>query len=1330
MIFEDKDIRKKFICHIWIHVAQGFDRKEKFIDILYQITKRTEAISMMTEDVLARKIYEHLEDKKYLVVLDNLRKKEDWDSFKVAFPENSEGSIVMVTTPYGNAVDSYWKSHNLGKLSNEEGWVLLKNNVFGTKGCNDQLLEGQRLDENTSSIRRLCFHSFTENTSSTHPLYSHSLTANKCAVLNSKHIHSLLLSSLQKSETTSFAQEQLTTIPSAFPLLRVLNIESIMLIDLQPNELYNLHLLRYVAIRSNLNLLPKSFKNLRKLEVLVIKTTARTLQIDGGIWNMEKLRHVHTNTSAQLPFPPKTHSVRICIRTLSTISPTSCTKEIFSKTPNLQKLGVRGNLAELLEEKHGICLFNNLEMLKNLENLKLYAQYDKVLRLPMGVMHTSKLKKITLFGTLFEWKDMFILGMLEDLEVLKLDEYAFKGEHWVLSKHYVFKRLQYLRIGRTNLVTWDATEDSFPTLRSLVLRNCNFLERIPDAFANIHTLEVMELFHMSENAVESAKEVTEKLKNSGFQLVITSQKISNNNSSRREDLQTAAMRVEIKQAVSERVDRLVHSVACNVEWSRGLASEIKDLTSDIETFNARVVEASINPFASLNSLRTKVNMIRQEHDNDLQPLTINPNYVLLSIQKIETPTVFDKVISEGVEQAVNTLNQTVKDNIVNPVCDIESEINNMTSHIKAFTDNLLKACKNPMANKHRVLRVILKRFRLLVNEANDAVGNYFAMETKHGQNSLPKSFHKIPFREKVNIYTSEIQSISAKVNTIRRDHGKDLIYLQDYKHIHLPPPQTQVAIQHENNIIGFDDDLEAIKVRLEASNDFVIPIVGTAGIGKTTFALEIFEDPEIRNIFTHCIWVHVSQGFHRKQNFIHILHQISKPTEDFSMISEDQLEAKIKETLEDQKYFIVLDDVRQEKDWNSLKAAFPENLNGSKVLVTTRYSNVIDSTRKSHILGGLSNDDENNSPRLYLSCYNKRRSPLPSGDEHVHSLLLSTSQKSEIHLTPKQLATIPNTFPLLKVLNIESLKFSSLPNELYGLFLLRYLAITGDIDSLPKSFKNLRELETLVIKTTKGMLHINGGIWNMRNLRHVHTNTSTQLPPLPKTAKNSFGGTNIHTLSTISPQSCTNEIFEKIPNLQILGVRGDLSDLLEEKQYVCMFNNLQMLCLDNLKLHGNSEKVLKVPMLNKFASKLRKLTLSGTLFQWNDMTVLGSLEELEVLKLDDNAFYGQRWDLSSDVIFKQLQYLRMGMMNLLTWTAVEESFPVLESLVLRNCIFLENIPFSFANVLSLKVMDLFHVSESAADSARKIGEQRHGKTTVKINGFNLFSSLIFCKKDS
>nr|GMD45513.1 putative late blight resistance protein homolog R1B-14 [Ipomoea batatas] len=339
----------------------------------------------------------------------------------------------------------------------------------------------------------------------------------------------------------------------------------------------------------------------------------------------------------------------------------------------------------------------------------------------------------------------------------------------------------------------------------------------------------------------------------------------------------------------------------------------------------------------------------------------------------------------------------------------------------------------------------------------------------------------------------------------------------------------------------------------------------------------------------------------------------------------------------------------------------------------------------------------------------------------VFSLLLSSSEKSEeIHSTPEHLENILKTFPFLLVLNIESLKFKSLPNELYSRHFMRYLAITTDISSLPKSFEHFILLETLVIKTTERTLQINGGIWNMKRLRHVHTNTSTQLPSPPKRGKHSRKQTNILTLSTISPGSCTSKICNKTPKLQKLGVRGNLSELLEKKQNVCLFNNIQMLDrLENLKLHGNSEEVeLKVPMLDKFPKRLRKLTLCGTLFQWNDMTVLGSLEELEVLKLDDNAFSGELWDLNSNVIFNGLKYLRIGNTNLVTWTAVvEKSFPVLESMVLKNCISLENMPQDFVNVDNLKVMELFNVSERVVDFAREICEQRHGKTNVKINGF-------------
>nr|GLL37187.1 uncharacterized protein LOC109181375 isoform X1 [Ipomoea trifida] len=1539
MIFEDRCItNKNFEEYIWVHVSQGFDRKQKFIDILCQITSSTKDISMMTEEGLAREICELLKNQKYFVVLDDVRKKEDWDSFKVVFPTNLKGSRVLVTSPYGNVVDSNWKSHNLEKLSNEKGWLLLKNNAFGTEGYNDEVLEkvgkeianrcnglplalvavagilrqrrnivdwqrvaenpfleinqegqiyrnrvkmtyndlpdeklkncflyfacfpigheivvwklirlwiaeeliptideqgyaleaeveaekylndlvdrnlvmvkkrrvngqiktcsihntlhefcksegarinlfhvmdeGQRLDENTSSTRHV-------NISSTRRLCFHSFTQKKCDVLIKsynqkgrslcpfgKHIRSLLLFPSQNSETFVFTTKDLATIPKAFPLLRVLNIEfSIEFVDkFKPDELYNLHLLRYLAIKIiNLNSLSKSFKNLRGLETLVIETTSWKLKIDKGIWNMNKLRHVHTNTSVQLPFPPKrstTNSGGKDIHTLSTISPTNCTKEFFEKTPNLQKLGVRGDLSEFLNEPVISFLF---ESLKRLENLKLYGQYDKVLTFPSGIVDAPRLKKLSFSGTLFEWKDMRVLGSLEELEVLKLDDYAFKGENWELSNDVVFKRLQYLRIGRTNLTIWKlATENSFPALRSLILRNCSSLQQIPEAFANVHTLEVMELFHMSESALQSAKEVKEKqLKNCGFQLLIPPKM---GEGPMTEDTDTM-------------IEKTILLMADCVEWVSdghpGLYSELKDVSFDIQTFNAKLQEAYKNPIASVDvlmvktfqnivneardvalryfiiktftsnltkflvlrykrnvksfaseieSVRSKMNIFRQQHENDLHSLTkMSGSNVLLPTVQIERPIGFDKAI-EKVEQAVNMLVQTVGDNNnVNHI--MKSEIEDITSEIKRFTESLVVACKSPLANEHRLLRLIVKQFGTHMHEAKDAVSNYFAQEKKSG---LAKAFDKIRVCGKLNNVASEIQSIKEKVKTICEDHKAYLQHLQeDYNNRSddLPPPKVGVELC-ENKMVGFNDDFKIIKTRLmEGSKDFfVIPIVGNAGTGKTTFALKIFEDPEIHKYFTYCVWVHVSRGLHRKKKFIDILHQISKQTEEFNMVLEDVLGAKIKEILEDERYLIVLDDVQEKENWDSLKVAFPKNLKGSRVLVTTLNSNVVDSTWKSHSLGKLSNNDENNNPSdSFSNLFNKRMGPRQDA-EFVGSLLMSSSQKREIHSTPEQLETILKTFKYLHVLNIESLKFSSLPNELYSKgSIIKYLAITADINSLPKSFEHLSRLETLVIKTTERALQINGGIWNMKKLRHVHSNTSTQLPSPPKRGKHSRKQTDIRTLSTISPGSCTSKIFNKTPKLQKLGVRGNLSELLEEKQNVCLFNNLQMLeCLENLKLHGNSEKLeLKVPMSNKFPRRLTKLTLSGTLFQWDDMIVLGLLEKLKVLKLDDNAFSGEHWNLSSDVIFKTLQYLRIGKMNLITWTAVDsgKSFPVLESLILRNCISLQNIPQDLANVESLKVMELFDVNERVFDFAREICVKRHGKTNVKINGF-------------
>nr|GMD15281.1 putative late blight resistance protein homolog R1B-14 [Ipomoea batatas] len=101
------------------------------------------------------------------------------------------------------------------------------------------------------------------------------------------------------------------------------------------------------------------------------------------------------------------------------------------------------------------------------------------------------------------------------------------------------------------------------------------------------------------------------------------------------------------------------------------------------------------------------------------------------------------------------------------------------------------------------------------------------------------------------------------------------------------------------------------------------------------------------------------------------------------------------------------------------------------------------------------------------------------------------------------------------------------------------------------------------------------------------------------------------------------------------------------------------------------------------------------------MSILGSLDELEVLKLDYQAFLGEVCDVSN-IVFKRLKYLRIQKTDLVSWIVSKDSFPVLEYLVLSRCDSLDAIPSAFGEVESLKEMELIYINTKAANSARQI----------------------------
>ncbi|XP_047937620.1 putative late blight resistance protein homolog R1B-17 [Salvia hispanica] len=324
------------------------------------------------------------------------------------------------------------------------------------------------------------------------------------------------------TEESILPPEHISSIPAAFKLLRVLDGRSIIFTRF-PTDLTQLVHLRYIVLSCNFKILPAALSSLWNIQTLVVETSSRTLEIKADIWKMIQLRHVKTSASTTLPRPlsksrkSKDDVLMIGnLQTISTISPESCTEDMFARIPNLKVLGIRGQLAKLLENKGGSMLFDGLGKLSHLENLKLLNDVfprppseGRLTSLPQRYKFPTKLKKLTLSDTLLDWKEMSTLGMLENLEILKLKDNAFKGNWWQPDDGG-FRSLKILHIGRTDLVTWHASAHHFPRLRNLFLKHCTYLGSLPSGFAEILSLQFIDLYCTNTSAAASARAIKQK----------------------------------------------------------------------------------------------------------------------------------------------------------------------------------------------------------------------------------------------------------------------------------------------------------------------------------------------------------------------------------------------------------------------------------------------------------------------------------------------------------------------------------------------------------------------------------------------------------------------------------------------------------------------------------------------------------------------------------------------------------------------------------------------------------------------------------------------------
>ncbi|XP_031108011.1 putative late blight resistance protein homolog R1B-23 [Ipomoea triloba] len=116
---------------------------------------------------------------------------------------------------------------------------------------------------------------------------------------------------------------------------------------------------------------------------------------------------------------------------------------------------------------------------------------------------------LTLKGTLLPWDAMEeVIGMLPNLEILKLKFGACKGQYWKLSGGG-FPKLKSLLIQGIELKQWTATDNAFPILERLIIKHCIHLE-IPSIFVELYTLQLFELYGCQSLLVNSAKQIQQQ----------------------------------------------------------------------------------------------------------------------------------------------------------------------------------------------------------------------------------------------------------------------------------------------------------------------------------------------------------------------------------------------------------------------------------------------------------------------------------------------------------------------------------------------------------------------------------------------------------------------------------------------------------------------------------------------------------------------------------------------------------------------------------------------------------------------------------------------------
>ncbi|KAH6767903.1 hypothetical protein C2S52_018886 [Perilla frutescens var. hirtella] len=281
------------------------------------------------------------------------------------------------------------------------------------------------------------------------------------------------------------------------------------------------------------------------------------------------------------------------------------------------------------------------------------------------------------------------------------------------------------------------------------------------------------------------------------------------------------------------------------------------------------------------------------------------------------------------------------------ITETRSEIENLEKDLRIFKGFLKDSVKK--RRKDEETKALVQNIRDVVYDVEDFLDAFVTQIIE----KKPKNFIQRLLQRPVDFHSigKQVEEVKKKVERAMNDKANQKVY-EDEQETQKP----EVRPPRQKDVVGFAEVTDELICRLTKETDYldVVSLIGMFGLGKTTLAWKIFNDPTIIYEFPVRIWLVVSQEFSKKDIILAILKEfMTTLTEDLRQKDVRELIPIVAGYLESKSFLIVMDDVWSPDHWRELQDCLPKNNYKGKVLITSReveVGNYASSPRPPHKL--------------------------------------------------------------------------------------------------------------------------------------------------------------------------------------------------------------------------------------------------------------------------------------------------------------------------------------------------------------------------------------------